>query len=713
MGTGSVAPTLRAHGGGTPPDQPARTPALRFAARRNAGVSPAGSVASRHRSVLLIILLLFSFPSFAEEPAAPAVKAEIVVTPERGAVERDSVAASVTVITREQLEALPAQSLAEVVNGVPGITMYFDDASAGAPMITARGFFGGGENEYVKLLVDGIPAGDVESGLIDWRHLRVANIERIELMRGPGSSLYGDTAIGGVISVFTRAATAGDVQSAEVRLSAGTSSTHAADFFYRGDAGPLLIGISGLTASSGGDRQHSRSRDSGADLTIQRLAKMSRVQLSASLASKDREEPGPLLAVERAVDRESSNGAFRFDRESTERRRLAISYDTFGALPLRAVLHYSGRTTDHPRTLLLAPHLGSTLVRDVDTKNLGGIFEVAHDWANASIRAGTDLDRASLDGAYASIDEAGERGENVVASIDAHRDQTAFFITADWQPMDRARFSAGLRHDDIRDDYDGTERRNSSWSPRLGATFRLGAANNPVIAFAQLAHAFKAPTLDQLFDPRPFPGPDGATFTVSNPSLLPQRARNAEIGLSRNTPSMSWSVSAYRMNVTDEIDFDPTFFTYRNIGSSRHTGIEATAELRTTPFVRPLFTYAWTRVVDTENPDQQLKNIPEHVAQLFLRASLPRSIGASLGYRWEHTRFADDHGHFPLPDVRTINAKLDRTFGRLRLELEIRNLLDEQYSYVASILNDFDGAPNVLEFPAPGRTARVNVAWRY
>jgi outer membrane receptor protein involved in Fe transport len=67
----------------------------------------------------------------------------------------------------------------------------------------------------------------------------------------------------------------------------------------------------------------------------------------------------------------------------------------------------------------------------------------------------------------------------------------------------------------------------------------------------------------------------------------------------------------------------------------------------------------------------------------------------------------------PLPDVRIVNAKLDRTFGRVRVELEARNLLDEKYPYVASILNDFRGRPNVLEFPAPARTARINVGWRY
>ena len=52
-------------------------------------------------------------------------------------------------------------------------------------------------------------------------------------------------------------------------------------------------------------------------------------------------------------------------------------------------------------------------------------------------------------------------------------------------------------------------------------------------------------------------------------------------------------------------------------------------------------------------------------------------------------------------------------FGRLRVELEALNLLNEKYSYVASILNDFRGNPNVLESPAPGRTMRVSVAWRY
>src|SRR5205807_4246254 len=227
-------------------------------------VSTRGREMTRSRLSLMMsarifaaLMLLAIAPLRADDP--PKLKGEIVVTPERGAAERDSVAASVTVITREQLDKLPAQSLAEVVNGVPGITMDFDTEAAGAPMITSRGFFGGGENEYVKLLVDGVPAGDVESGLIDWRHIRTADIERIEVLRGPGSSLYGDSAMGGVISVFTRGAAPGSGAQGEVRLTGGTLGTRDAGVNFRDDLGPLRLGIDALNTSTDGYRDHSAS----------------------------------------------------------------------------------------------------------------------------------------------------------------------------------------------------------------------------------------------------------------------------------------------------------------------------------------------------------------------------------------------------------------------------------------------------------------------
>ncbi len=643
--------------------------------------------------------------------SVPPVKAEIVVTPERGPVQRSEVAASVTVLTRQQIEALPAQSLDEVIGAIPGMTMFFDNLAAGAPMISARGFFGGGEVEYVKLLIDGVPAGDVESGLIDWRHVRTADIERIEVLHGPGSSLYGDTSMGGVIEVFTRQRNTGN-DSGEVRASGGSFSTRSGDLLFRRSSGPLRIGLSLLDSTADGYRAHSHARDRGGDLSLQILGAASRLYLTTSLASKDREEPGELTAAEAAADPRASEGAYHLDREQTDRRRIVAGYDSFGATSsLRILLHGEGRATDFPRTLPLAPGFFSTLFRNLKSHGLGGVFELSRDWQNATVRAGSDLARASLDETYSRVTPAGDRGASV-ASAAVRRDQASAFVTADWIPLDRLRIASGLRWDDIRDARAGSDSHRTAWSPRLGATWQLGSAPAPLALFVQLARAFKAPTLDQLFDPRPFPGLGGVSFTVSNPSLQPQRAHNVEIGIDRSLPSVAWSLSAYHMKVTDEIDFDPTTFLYRNLGGSRHTGIEAMADWRH-GLVQPLLLYTWTHVTSNDNPGQQLKNIPEHVAQLLLRTTLPGAVGVTLRGRWEHGRFADDEGVFSLGDVRTIDAKVSRAFGPLRVDAEALNLSNQHYPYIGSILRDFRGNPTLLEFPAPGRAVRVSLAWRY
>src|ERR1041385_1886195 len=85
---------------------------------------------------------------------------EIVVTA-RVPEPRDEATAATTVLTKKQIEAMPAEALPEIVQRVPGLTMFFDsDFSYGQPMVTARGFFGGGVVEDVKGLVDGVPVGD-------------------------------------------------------------------------------------------------------------------------------------------------------------------------------------------------------------------------------------------------------------------------------------------------------------------------------------------------------------------------------------------------------------------------------------------------------------------------------------------------------------------------------------------------------------------------
>ena len=161
----------------------------------------------------------------------PVVKQEIVVTADRQEEPRDQASAAVTVLDRKDIERLPASSLSEVLGFVPGVTMMFDSGASGIPMVTSRGFFGGGEVEYMKLLLDGVPVGDAESGNVDWQRFRADDIDRIEILHGPGSALYGDTALGGVVQVFTRQL-AKDEERGEVRLRSGSYGSTYIDASY-------------------------------------------------------------------------------------------------------------------------------------------------------------------------------------------------------------------------------------------------------------------------------------------------------------------------------------------------------------------------------------------------------------------------------------------------------------------------------------------------
>jgi outer membrane cobalamin receptor len=632
----------------------------------------------------------------------PALKQEIVVTAAREEQPRDQAAAAVTVLDRAAIERLPASSLAELLGYVPGITMMFDSGASGVPTLTSRGFFGGGEVEYVKLLIDGVPVGDAESGNVDWQRLRASDIERIEVLHGPGSALYGDTALGGVIQVFTRD------DDGEAHVTAGTFGARdlGASFGTELGSGFRLHARAGGWQTSG-FRQHAGADDRLLQLALERLGDRSRWRIEAAGDREHRQTPGELTPAEIAADRAQSNPLFRFDHHTATRTRLAATYDSFGAAPLRAALYGMHRDDDNLRSLLLAPGFATSALRSLSTRTGGGTFEASREWARVTLRAGADLERASLRGTYASVDRNGS-ALGTVASEDGTRDRAGVFVTGGWTLADRWRFSAGLRRDAIRDDV-FARRTSSAWSPRAGVNVHAGG----VALFAQVSTAFKAPTLDQLFDPRPYPDGRGGTFTISNPQLRPQRAHNLELGASRATAWSEWSVTGYRMKVRDEIDFDPRTFSYDNIGSSLHRGIEASGAIARSWWLSPQVTYAWTRVADAATPERQLKNIPEHAAQLLLHARLGAATRADVIYRWRGGLSLDDAGTFRTPGVSRVDLRVARDFNALRVEADLLNALDAQSNELGYVLFDFRGRPTPMQWPAPGRALRLGVTWRF
>jgi vitamin B12 transporter len=130
---------------------------------------------------------------------------EVIVTATRTAITVDDALAAVEVIDSEEIARSQARSLPELLRGRAGVNLV---NQGGVGKLTTL-FLRGSESDHVLVLVDGVRIGSATSGLAAFQDLPIDQIDRVEVVRGPRSSLYGSEAIGGVIQVFTRRSRAG------------------------------------------------------------------------------------------------------------------------------------------------------------------------------------------------------------------------------------------------------------------------------------------------------------------------------------------------------------------------------------------------------------------------------------------------------------------------------------------------------------------------
>jgi outer membrane receptor protein involved in Fe transport len=492
----------------------------------------------------------------------------------------------------------------------------------------------------------------------------VESAGRLEVVRGPGSSTFGDTALGGVVQLFREPRT-------NVSVAIGTfdmlraQATGATERWH----GTLSM------TTTGGFRDHG----SGREINGSGGWRASRLAVDVDLMHRRRDDPGPRSEEELRRDPFGSDPMFRFDGDETRRARVSVR-----AGELIAQAHR--RESETVRTLLLAPGFGDRAERLLDAWGAG--IGAAHEWSigKGRVLGGGDVSWDALDTRYADT-SARARG---------HRLNTAAFLSGEWRATTRLRIAAGARWDRIEDEF-AVQQIDDAFSPRIGLAYSAGGGSTLWLA---VSRAFKAPTLEQRFDPRPFPDFAGGTFTISNGALRPQNALSFEVG----TRGRGWDVVAYEMRVDDEIDFDVATFRYANIGRSMHRGLEVSWRRPPSRRLRPMLTYSWTRVepLEGEHRRNQLKNIARHLLRGDLR------IASALTVSLEHARgrYLDDANEFPLHDTTIVDVALSRAIGSATAALHVRNFFDERYAPLGFSL----GEP--FYFPGPGRSITATISWR-
>ena len=666
---------------------------------------------------------------------------EVVVTAERSAREVMRSTAAVSVVSGEELSRQPLRGLADAMKLVPGFTFLEQDGLGYAPQPIVRGFYGGGEAEYVQVLLNGRPLNEMERGLIDWNLIPPEHFDAIEVLRGGASSLYGDAAVGGVINLVMDP---GRPAVTRLGLRGGSYGTGSARLYHNariGEGHPYSL--FGNAERTTGYREGASRRQGTIGGTVS-LLKEGRLRFSTLQHWKSADQPGPLSGVALDSSRQQVAPFYRFDNTEERRHQAALSSQLrLGPeVELRAYLSGHLRRTDVVETRAFSSSFADTRNRLLDAASTQGSVQLTFEALPLPVRSelvvGTDLSYGTMDSreyaffrggteAYRTAESDLEGSEQLTRGESA-RAKTAAFAQYDLFPTQRLRLSFGGRFDWIRDRFDArrpsegpSERTtHTAFSPKFGTNYRyLRSGRHQGNVYANVSRSFKAPTLDQLYNQRTYQlGPD-QQIAFFSPTLDPQWGTSYEAGLYHQAQlwpsagiSGALSLALYQIDMHDELDFNLQELRYINIGKSRHRGVEAGLELYLPGETVARANYTRQDVVleNGEFEGNYVKAIPRDVLTAGVTAAPERfgGLSGSVLLNVVSAVYLDDPNTIRLPGHTTVNARLAYERGGATVSVEADNLLDATYSTTG--FPDPLGAPQVYYYPASGRTLRLGLA---
>lgn len=451
--------------------------------------------------------------------AAYETLGEVVVTATRTTQAADASLASVTIITRQDIEQLQAQSLPDVLRGVAGFTI---SNSGGAGKATSV-FLRGTNADHVLLLVDGIKIGSATLGTASFQDIPVGQIERIEIVRGPRASLYGSEAIGGVIQIFTRKSSGAPIPS--VSFTTGSYGTYntALGLSGGGEQGWLNFKL---------NQQNIRGFSAKSNATGADLDKDGYHNSSLGLNGGYRFGNG-VIADAHAL---RANGKNQYDGNPNESR--GVQQVLGGSLQVSPMQAWN-----------MTARAGSS--QDESKNYLSGVFKSRFSTQRDSLSWQNDF-AVNADNIFtAGMDYQNDRVDSTTLYTKTTRSNNAVF--GQYQGVfGRSSVQASAR----RDNNQQFGRRTTSG---LGYGYVFGDSTRLTATYGT---AFKAPTFNQLY----YPGFGSAT-------LRPELSRSVELGVAGRVESGKWSVNAYQTDITDLIGFDAGFNPV-NINTARLTGVE-------------------------------------------------------------------------------------------------------------------------------------------
>lgn len=595
----------------------------------------------------------------------------VVVTASRLDQTTASAPQSVSVLTAEAIEIRQPASVTELLRQFAGVNVIQQGARGGVTSLLLRG----GEPNFTVVMIDGVRVNDptnTRGGSYDFSYLDVNNVERVELVRGPMSAIYGSDALSGVLNILTRESADGG----RLRVEVGGDDLVNGSLTWGAESGPLLIRTELHSGEESGAIEGASYEDTGGSTAVRyRFADDGEWGISlryqdADSTSFSEDSGGPELAVIRELDtrsvQESHVRAFVEHNVSDWRVFVAASrydreevFDSPGIAP--------GVFDGVPPNSADSEYSRSALVASAR-------LDTADVW---SLVVGAELQ--SEDGASTGVLDI---GFPVPTDFDFDRDSNSLFAEGEYS-FGRVTVFGSVRWDDP-DDID------SETSVQLGATLKLPPDAGELRLSA--GEGFKAPSFFALAHP-----------IVGNPDLLPETAESLEIGYRRSLNETSGiDVSLFHNKYKNLIDFDPVLFTGVNRSRVVATGVEVSGYVEPSDDLR-IDAHLSYLDTDIRDSDSRLRGRPR------LRGGVAAAL--SVDDRWTVSGTLLVLGEFWEVSIPTGGVFLD---GYERLDVAVTFDASEELQLALAVDNalDSDYAEGV-GFPSAGVRGRLSLAYRF
>jgi outer membrane receptor for ferrienterochelin and colicins len=593
--------------------------------------------------VMLTALLILAVPVSAQEDVMDLD--EVVVTASRYEESIMDTPVSIEVIDQEEIEESNAQNVAALLELAGGVYIKDNGSLMAKKDITIRGY----TESRIIILLDGQPYSSPNDGEISLEAIPVGLIKRIEVLKSPGSAIYGPNAMGGVINIITKDGQ--DIEKTNIKVSLGSYDKRNFNISrsFRNDQSSIIFIYDSL--NSNGHRPNSEiDRDDLFIKTKLKTGEFSTLNFSLKYNETNLEFPGSDLGDPSGAKIEEELNLNAFLVQNLENKDRTISIFTNDRDTLIPYVGDSNSQIDIKRTGL---NIRETKYLNNHIINYG--FEIISDESvniyNDPLFGSTNYDESNLNKAV-FIEDKYNINENNIINI-------------------------GIRYDDH-------EEYGSELSPRLGYLYKINKNLNFNLLYGE---SYKAPTYLQLY----FPAWGGG-----NPDLIPETTKSYEVGFKYNKNNCSREISIFKRDGKDFIAVKDGFYT--NFNSVTIEGLDFSSNRTINKNWKIGFNYTYLDAINDEN-GERLGDIPYNQFDIIINYRL-NDIKVNLNNRFLGSRIDGASGNELssnfISDLKISNNLTEKT----KIAFEINNLFDKDYEVV-------DG------YPMPGRNFMVNLSTKF